>query len=103
MVASCGTRCDDASPHRTREGVMSWPVVVLVLSTAPLAAQEHTHATTPPERLGTVNFRTSCSATAQPTFNRAVALLHSFEFSRAVDAFNATLKTDPSCAMAHWG
>ena len=50
-----------------------------------------------------MNFQTSCSAAAQPTFNRAVALLHSFEFSRAVDAFNATLKTDPSCAMAHWG
>ena len=82
---------------------MIGPIIVFALSAAPLAVQEHAHGTTPPERLGTVNFQTSCSAAAQPTFNRAVALLHSFEFSRAVDAFNATLKTDSSCAMAHWG
>src|SRR5262249_61665784 len=80
---------------------LSWLVVVLTLSTALFPAQEHAHGT--PERLGTVNFQTSCSAAAQPTFNRAVALLHSFEFSRAVDAFNETLKADPSCAMAQWG
>jgi len=77
---------------------MGWPIIVLALMTAPPAAQDHSHGA-PAERLGTVNFQTSCSATAQPTFNRAVALLHSFEFSRAVDAFNATLQTDPSCAM----
>ena len=82
---------------------MIGPIIVLALSTAPFAAQEHTHGTPPAERLGTVTFQTSCSGAAQPTFNRAVALLHSFEFSRAVDAFNAALKTDPSCAMAHWG
>jgi hypothetical protein len=82
---------------------MIGPIIVLALSAAPLAAQEHAHGPSPTERLGTVNLQTSCSAAAQPTFNRAVALLHSFEFSRAVDAFNATLTTDPSCAMAHWG
>jgi hypothetical protein len=32
-----------------------------------------------------------------------VALLHSFEFSDAINAFNETLRADPSCAMAHWG
>ena len=55
------------------------------------------------EKLGTVSFETSCSAAAQPQFNRAVALLHSFEFGRAIEAFSATLTTDPSCAMAEWG
>jgi hypothetical protein len=30
-------------------------------------------------------------------------LLHSFEFGRAIDAFGAALKSDPSCAMAEWG
>ena len=35
---------------------MSRPVVVLALSTAPFAAQEHEHGTTAPEQLGTVNF-----------------------------------------------
>jgi tetratricopeptide (TPR) repeat protein len=64
-------------------------------------AQDHQHPAS--EKLGTVAFATSCSAAAQPQFNRAVALLHSFEFPRAIDAFGATLKTDPSCAMAEWG
>ena len=67
-------------------------------------AQDHDHAhATSAEKLGTVNFTTSCSAAAQLAFNRAVALLHSFEFGQAIDGFGATLKTDPSCAMAEWG
>jgi tetratricopeptide (TPR) repeat protein len=65
--------------------------------------QQHEHGGAADERLGTVNFSTSCNAAAQKVFNRAVALLHSFEFGRALDAFAATLETDPSCAMAEWG
>jgi tetratricopeptide (TPR) repeat protein len=72
----------------------------LIVAT-PVVAQQHEHAAT--EQVGTVSFTTSCSAAAQPQFNRAVALLHSFEFGRAIDAFGATLQTDPSCAMAEWG
>ena len=43
-------------------------------------------------KLGSVHFATSCSAEAQPQFNRAVALLHSFEFAHAIEGFNATLQ-----------
>jgi hypothetical protein len=32
------------------------------------------------EKLGTVHFSTSCSAATEPQFNRAVALMHSFQF-----------------------
>jgi hypothetical protein len=64
-------------------------------------AEEHTH--TPGERLGTVHFVTSCSREAEPEFDRAVALLHSFEFSRAIAGFNAALKSDPTCGIAYWG
>jgi hypothetical protein len=39
----------------------------------------------------------------QPGFDRAVALLHSFEFGAAIAGFNQVLQSDPSCAMAHWG
>jgi hypothetical protein len=79
------------------------PTAVLLLMLAPGAhAQQHDHALAA-EKLGTVVFATSCSAAAQPLFNRAVALLHSFEFQRAIDAFGAILKADPSCAMAEWG
>lgn len=55
------------------------------------------------EKLGTVHFVTSCNPPAQREFNRGVALLHSFQFSRAIDGFHLTLKADPSCAMAYWG
>jgi hypothetical protein len=55
------------------------------------------------QQLGTIRFTTSCDATAQPGFNRAVALLHSFAFAQAVDGFTAVLRTDPHCAMAYWG
>jgi len=65
-------------------------------------AQEHEHAAAS-EKLGTVYFATSCNALAQKQFDRAVALLHSFQFSRAIDGFNSTLKSDSSCPMAYWG
>ena len=55
------------------------------------------------QQLGTVRFPTSCSADAQPRFNHAVALLHSFAFPPAVEGFEAVLRVDPRCAMAYWG
>ncbi len=64
-------------------------------------AQAHDH--TAPENLGTVKFSVSCNSAVQPQFNRAVALMHSFQFARAIEAFNAILVSDPSCAMADWG
>lgn len=76
--------------------------VVVLMFARGVNAQEHDHAPAA-ETLGTVAFATSCSAAAQPQFNRAVALLHSFEFLRAIEAFGATLARDPSCAMAEWG
>ena len=70
---------------------------------SPAIAQQHEHGTSAGEKLGTVSFSTSCSPAAQPLFNRAVALLHSFEFAHAIEGFNTTLKADPTCAMAEWG
>jgi tetratricopeptide (TPR) repeat protein len=63
--------------------------------------EEHDHAA--PEKLGTVNFPTSCSADTQKDFERAVALLHSFAYSAAEKAFRDVIAKDPQCAMAHWG
>jgi tetratricopeptide (TPR) repeat protein len=40
---------------------------------------------------------------AQKEFNRAVALLHSFQFSRAIEGFNAALREDATCGIAYWG
>ena len=61
------------------------------------------HAETPGkgERLGKVHFPVSCAA--QPDFDRAVALLHSFWFTPADQAFRAIAAKDASCGMAWWG
>ena len=75
-------------------------VVAIALLTVTVAAQEHAHPAPPAGRLGTVRFTTSCSAAAQPTFIRGVALLHSFAFAEATDAFNRAATIDPGCAMA---
>jgi hypothetical protein len=64
-------------------------------------AQEHQHGTG--EKLGTVHFATSCNEVAQKEFDRAVALLHSFQFSRAIEGFNGVLGEDATCGIAYWG
>jgi hypothetical protein len=70
-----------------------------------LAAQDeeehHHHAEG--EKLGTVIFPTSCSPAAQKSFERAVALLHSFQYTESENAFVEVVSSDKHCAMAHWG
>jgi len=55
------------------------------------------------ESLGTVEFRVSCSAAAQKSFTRGVALLHSFTYEESAEAFREAAAKDTRCAMAHWG
>lgn len=55
------------------------------------------------ERLGSVNFATSCSPDAQKTFNTALALLHNFQYQEAEQTFTQITQQDPTCAMAYWG
>ena len=78
--------------------------LVIALAVPGTAAAQHQHdAGATPQRLGTVRFATSCSPAVQVEFDRAVALLHSFWFSAAIEGFEAVLEQDPACAMAHWG
>ena len=53
--------------------------------------------------LGKVDFPVSCSGQAQVAFDRAVALLHHMTYPQAREAFQQVARTDPHCAMAHWG
>lgn len=77
---------------------------LVALTCAPVLAQhQHEHAGKAPERLGTVAFATTCAPAIAADFNRAVALLHSFWFGAATDAFTAVATADPGCAMAQWG
>ncbi len=59
--------------------------------------------TASPERLGRVHFETSCSATAQQSFDTAMLYQHSFWYREATQHFERTLAADPDCAIAWWG
>jgi tetratricopeptide (TPR) repeat protein len=81
-----------------------WVVcMAAAMSGAAVADEGHHHEELTPEQLGTVHFPASCSADAQKTFEKAVALLHSFWYEEAEKTFIATEKQDPKCAMAYWG
>ena len=75
----------------------------LLLATAILiASPPHAHAQAMtahdhgiPENLGKVDFPISCAPAVQQPFNRAVALLHSFAYGPAANAFKAVATSDP--------
>jgi thioredoxin-like negative regulator of GroEL len=77
-------------------------LLLLALGARTAGAQHDAHPMGP-AKLGTVHFATSCRAEVAPAFDRAVALLHSFEFGEAIPAFQQIATVDPTCAMAHWG
>ncbi|HXE79777.1 MAG TPA: hypothetical protein VNK41_03440 [Vicinamibacterales bacterium] len=93
------------------------PFAAYSLLAAPLAAREHQRHQHQPqhehaaadhhdhgaEALGTVNFATTCSAEVKDEFTRGVALLHSFGYEEARQAFSAVAERDPSCGIASWG
>ena len=89
---------------RYRTAIFVLPFFVMCMAShgqSSVATHEHEHPV--PEKLGTVQFPTSCSSKDQKSFERAVALLHSFAYSAAEKAFGDVAKADPKCAMAHWG
>jgi hypothetical protein len=83
----------------TRIRLFASSLLVLVVSHG--TAQDPQHGAR--EKLGSVHFATSCNEVAQEEMDHAVALLHSFQFDRAVASFNAVLGKDATCAIAYWG
>jgi tetratricopeptide repeat protein len=79
--------------------------VCLVSAVPTLAFDDdmHDHHHEAVEQLGKVSFPTSCAPASQKAFERGVALLHSFGYEEAESQFVEITKTDPNCAMAHWG
>ena len=77
-------------------------VTAAVLLLAVAAAAQHQHQAGG-HALGKVHFETSCQPDVRDSFDRAIALLHSFEFGSAIEGFSGVLQKDPSCAMAQWG
>jgi tetratricopeptide (TPR) repeat protein len=57
----------------------------------------------PSGKLGKISFPTSCAQAVQPTFERAVAMLHSFWYNLAEKTFVDVLAKDPGCTVTAWG
>ena len=74
-----------------------------MLLTAEGWSDEGHHHTLTEQEIGSVHFSTSCSKDVAADFNRAIALLHSFQYEQARDGFGEIAKQDPGCAMAFWG
>lgn len=55
------------------------------------------------DQFGKVSFATSCSAQAQPTIEKGVAQLHSFQYQQSEAAFTEAAEADSQCAIARWG
>jgi Tfp pilus assembly protein PilF len=77
--------------------------LVSILALPAIVAAQHDQHGAAGEKLGTAHFETSCSPSTRADFDRAVALLHSFEYRSAMETFNKVLAADPSCAVAYWG
>ena len=66
-------------------------------------ARQHDHASGQPDRMGKVEFHTSCSPEVHDEFDLAVATLHSFGYRKSEQLFADVLSKDPKCSMAEWG
>lgn len=77
--------------------------ILLVIPTGALDDEPMHHHHDASEKLGKVSFPISCAPGSQASFERGVALLHSFGYEDAEAQFVEVAKSDPSCAMAHWG
>ena len=74
-------------------------------------AQEGHHHELTEQEVGSVHFATTCSVGMSDearrefdaSFDKAVALLHSFQYEGTREAFEAIAKKNPDCAMAEWG
>jgi tetratricopeptide (TPR) repeat protein len=77
------------------------PALFLFASLA--CADEHHDHKLSAEELGSIHFAISCVESTQTEFNRAVALLHSFQYEQSRSSFVEVSKRDPTCAMAQWG
>ena len=50
-----------------------------------------------------MDFAVTGKEEAQPSFQKGLLLLHSFEYEDAAEAFRKAKQLDPDCTMAYWG
>lgn len=92
------------------EGIMAsiralTPIILLLVLPRLGATQEHQHDHAPGAEgeIGRVTFPSSCAPAASRQLGGAVALLHSFWYEEAEQAFARVIEADPGCAFGYWG
>ena len=75
----------------------------LLLTVVLIAAAQPTGGSAQTAGLGSVSFPNSGAPRAQAPFLRGLALLHSFEYADAAEAFREAQRVDSGFAMAYWG
>src|SRR2546425_6247348 len=100
-ASRAGTLVVPVSKEPAMRPVVPCSIALILALFGPLAGQvDHEHHG---ERLGRVAFPTSCGPAAQAHVERGVALLHSFWYEPAGDAFRDAVAADSTCAMGYWG
>jgi tetratricopeptide (TPR) repeat protein len=89
--------------RHSRRSVSAFELLFIFLTLSPAVLRADTLSAAPSDQLGKVNFPTSCAAEVQPTIEKGVALLHSFQYTESGKTFADASKRDPHCAMAYWG
>ena len=89
---------------RATSSLVSCLAAILATVAVSQAQERHTHRPgADASRLGMVAFANSGAEAAQAPFLRGLALLHSFEYDEAAEAFRRAQAADPGFAMAFWG
>lgn len=86
-----------------RRSTLASGLLFLFLAFQPAVLRADALPAIPPDQLGRVNFPTSCTAEVQPAIEKAVALLHSFQYKESEQTFADAATREPKCAIAHWG
>ncbi len=89
--------------RHARRFTSSFWVLIIFLALQPASLCADTLPAAPPDQLGRVSFPTSCAADVQPTIEKGVALLHSFQYKESEQTFTDAAAHDAKCAIAHWG
>jgi predicted Zn-dependent protease len=83
--------------------IFAFGLLFFILALQPTVLRADSLSVAPPDQLGKVNFPTSCTAEVQPTIEKGVALLHSFQYTESEKTFAEAATREPKCAIAYWG
>ena len=96
-----GNKLPVVNPMKICVFLLAFSVCLSVFAVADDEGHHHEELTE--AQVGIVHFPSSCLAAEQKPIQRGVAMLHSFWYEEAEKQFQQIEKSDPQCAIAHWG